>query len=57
MQGVYECFNFEIQKCLTLSILNQFFSNWIFINLNMVFPVVILVFDFNESSEGVLLGY
>jgi hypothetical protein len=24
---------------------------WIFTSLNMVFPVVVLVFDFNESSE------
>jgi hypothetical protein len=30
---------------------------WIFTNLNMVFPVVVLVFDLNESSEGVLHGH
>jgi hypothetical protein len=30
---------------------------WIFTNLNMVFRVVVLVFDFNESSEGVLHGH
>jgi hypothetical protein len=29
----------------------------IFTNLNMVFPAVVLVFDFNESSEGVLHGH
>jgi hypothetical protein len=30
---------------------------WIFTYLNMVFPVVVIVFDFNESSEGVLHGH
>jgi hypothetical protein len=34
-----------------------FLKLWNFTNLNMVFPVVILVFDFNESSEGVLHGH
>jgi hypothetical protein len=29
---------------------------WISTNLNMVFPVVVLVVDINESSEGVLHG-
>jgi hypothetical protein len=38
---------------------NQYFNFWILTNLNMVFPViyVVLVFDFNESSEGVLRGH
>jgi hypothetical protein len=30
---------------------------WNFTNLNIVFPVLVLVFDFNESSEGVLHGH
>jgi hypothetical protein len=30
---------------------------WIFTNLNIVFPVVVLVFDFDEFSEGVLPGH
>ena len=31
-----------------------FFKIWIFTNFNMVFPVLVLVFDFEEFSEGVL---
>jgi hypothetical protein len=34
-----------------------FLKLWIFTNFSMVFPVVVLVFDFNESSEGVLHGH
>jgi hypothetical protein len=34
-----------------------FLKLWIFTNLSMVFPVVLLVFDFDESSEGVLHGH
>jgi hypothetical protein len=41
----------------TLDITMIFLKLWIFTNLNMVFPVVKLVFDFDEFSEGVLRGY
>jgi hypothetical protein len=41
----------------TLDITPIFLKLWIFTNINMVFPVVVLVFDFDESSEGVLHGH
>jgi hypothetical protein len=34
-----------------------FLKLWIFSNLNKVFPVAVLGFDFNEFSEGVLHGH
>jgi hypothetical protein len=34
-----------------------FLKLWIFTNFNTVFPVVVLVFDFEEFSEGVLHGH
>jgi hypothetical protein len=34
-----------------------FLKLWIFTNLNRVFPVVVLVFGFDEFSEGVLHGH
>jgi hypothetical protein len=36
-----------------------FLKLWMFTDLNMVFPVVVLVFDFDfdEFSEGVLHGH
>jgi hypothetical protein len=34
-----------------------FLKLWILTNLNMVFPVLVLVFDFEEFSEGVLHGH
>jgi hypothetical protein len=35
----------------------NFLKLWIFTNFNKVFPVVLLVFDFDEFSEGVLLTW
>jgi hypothetical protein len=32
---------------------SMFLKLWIFTNLNMVFPVVVLVFDLYESSEAI----
>jgi hypothetical protein len=37
-----------------LNINSIFLNLWIFTNLNMVFPVVVLVFDFDVFSEGVV---
>jgi hypothetical protein len=34
-----------------------FLKLWIFTNRNTVFPVVVLVFDFNEFPEGVLVTW
>jgi hypothetical protein len=34
-----------------------FLKLWVFTNFNMVFPVLVLVFDFEEFSEGVLHGH
>jgi hypothetical protein len=34
-----------------------FLKLWIFTNFNTVFPVVVLVFDFEEFSEEVLHGH
>jgi hypothetical protein len=34
-----------------------FLKLWIFTNFNMVFPVLVLVFDFKEFSVGVLHGH
>jgi hypothetical protein len=31
-----------------------FLDFWIFTNFNMVFPVIVLVFDYDEFSEGAL---
>jgi hypothetical protein len=47
----------KISKFNALDITPIFLKLWIFTNLNMVFPVVVLVFNFDESSEGVLHGH
>jgi hypothetical protein len=40
-----------------LDIIPMFLKLWIFTNVNMVFPVIVLVFDFDEFSEAVLHGH
>jgi hypothetical protein len=40
-----------------LDVKGIFLKLWIFTNLNTVFPVLVLVFDFKEFSEGVLHGH
>jgi hypothetical protein len=48
--------NLKIHNALEITAI--FLKLCIFNNLNMVFPVVVLVFDFNEFySEGVLHGH
>jgi hypothetical protein len=47
--------NLKIHNVLDFTLI--FLKLWIFTNLNMVFPVVVLVFDFDEFSEGMLHGH
>jgi hypothetical protein len=52
---IVKCRNSTISYFINIKLI--FFKLWIFTNRNMVFLVVVLVFDFNEFSEGVLHGY
>jgi hypothetical protein len=45
----------EIHNVLDVKVI--FLKLWIFTNLNTVFPVLVLVFDFKEFSEWVLHGH
>jgi hypothetical protein len=48
-------FQFRISKIHNvLDIKLIFLKLWIFTNFNTAFPVLVLVFDFEEFSEGVL---
>jgi hypothetical protein len=40
-----------------LDVKGMFLKLWIFTNFNMVFPVLVLVFNFKEFSEWVLHGH
>jgi hypothetical protein len=44
--------NLKIHNALDITPI--FHKLWIFTNLNVVFPIVVLVFDFDDFLEGVL---
>jgi hypothetical protein len=47
--------NSKIHNILDIKLI--FLKLWIFTNFNTVFPVLVLVFDFEEFSEEVLHGH
>jgi hypothetical protein len=45
------------KKSYFININPTFLKLWICTHFNMIFPVVVLVFDFDEFSEGMLHDY